>query len=123
MAKVTIYHNPKCSTSMAALGALNDAGVDHEVVLYLKDHPDRQTLEAIIAKLEDDPADLVRRDSYFKNTIVGEQGFEEATLSDPEVVIDLLLAHPRLLQRPVLVKGETAIIGRPKSRVPALISS
>jgi arsenate reductase len=123
MAKVTIYHNPKCSTSTAALGVLKDAGVAHEVVLYLKDHPDREALEAIVAKLEDDPADLVRRDNFFKDTIVGEQGFEEATLSDPKVVIDLLLAHPRLLQRPVLVKGSTAIIGRPKDRVPALIAS
>lgn len=123
MAKVTIYHNPKCTTSVAALGALTEAGVEHDVVLYLKNNPTRETLEAIVAKLEDDPADLVRRDAYFKQTVVGEHGFDPETLSDPAVVIDLLLAHPRLLQRPVLVTSDVAIIGRPRERVPALIGA
>jgi arsenate reductase len=123
MAKVTIYHNPRCSTSVAALEALNAAGVDHDVVLYLKQMPNRETLEDLISKLEDDPADLIRRDGFFTETVVGEHGFDPATLSDTEVVIDLLLAYPRLLQRPVVVKGGTAIIGRPRDRVPALIRS
>jgi arsenate reductase len=123
MAKVTIYHNPKCSTSVAALGALDAAGADYDVVLYLKDNPDRETLEAIIATLEDDPSDLIRRDKFFAETVVGEEGFDPAALGDTDVVIDLLLAHPRLLQRPVLVKGDIAIIGRPKDRVPTLIDS
>ena len=100
---------------------LNDAGVDHDVVLYLKEKPDRATLEGIVAKLEDDPADLVRRDKFFKDTVVGKNGFDESTLDDPNVVIDLLVEHPRLLQRPVVVKGGTAIIGRPRDRVPALV--
>lgn len=102
---------------------LNDAGVDHDVVLYLKEKPDRSTLEGIVAKLEDDPADLVRRDKFFKDKVVGENGFDESTLDDPEVVIDLLVEHPRLLQRPVVVKSGTAIIGRPRDRVPALVEA
>jgi arsenate reductase len=102
---------------------LQSAGVDHDIVLYLKEKPDRPTLEAIIAKLEDDPADLVRRDKFFKDTVVAKNGFDEATLSDTDVVIDLLVEHPRLLQRPVLVKGDTAIIGRPRDRVPALVDA
>lgn len=101
---------------------LSEAGVDHDVVLYLKEKPDRPTLEAIVAKLEDDPADLVRRDKFFKDTVVAKNGFDEATLEDPDVVIDLLVEHPRLLQRPVVVKGDTAIIGRPRDRVPALVT-
>ena len=100
---------------------LQSAGVDHDIVLYLKEKPDRPTLEALLTKLEDDPADLVRRDKFFKDTVVAKNGFDEATLSDPEVVIDLLVEHPRLLQRPVVVKGDTAIIGRPRDRVPALV--
>ncbi|MGF1597750.1 MAG: ArsC/Spx/MgsR family protein [Acidimicrobiales bacterium] len=102
---------------------LQNAGVDHDIVLYLKQKPDRPTLEALISKLEDDPADLVRRDKFFTDEIVGEQGFDPDSLSDSDVVIDLLVAHPRLLQRPVVIKGDTAIIGRPKDRVPALIGS
>lgn len=101
---------------------LQEAGVDHEVVLYMKQHPDRPTLEAIVEKLEDDPAELVRNDKFFKDTVVAKNGFDPATLSDPNVVIDLLVEHPRLLQRPVVVKGGKAIIGRPRGRVPELIA-
>ena len=99
---------------------LRTADVDHDVVLYLKNPPDRETLVDLVAKLEDEPADLVRRDKFFKDSVLA-GGFDESTLANPEVVIDLLVEHPRLLQRPVVVKGDTAIIGRPKDRVPALI--
>lgn len=102
---------------------LQSAGVDHDVVLYLKNPPDREALEALIAKLEDPPADLVRRDAFFTATVVGKEGFDPETLSDPAVVVELLVAHPRLMQRPVVVKGDKAVIGRPRERVPALIES
>lgn len=100
---------------------LQNAGVDHDVVLYLKEKPSRETLAALVKKLEDPPGDLVRRDKFFKETIVGKNGFDADTLDDPEVVVDLLAEHPKLLQRPVVVKGRKAIIGRPRDRVPALI--
>jgi arsenate reductase len=122
MADVTLYHNPNCSTSKAALEVLRRAGVDHEVVLYLKQPPSRETLEHLIEILEDDPADLVRQDSFFKDQVLG-TGFDPSTLSDPAVVVDLLMEHPRLLQRPVVVKGGRAVIGRPKDRVPALLEA
>lgn len=100
---------------------LQNAEVEHDVVLYMKEKPGRDVIAPLVAKLEDDPSDLVRRDKFFKDTVVAKNGFDEATLSDPEVVIDLLVEHPRLLQRPVVVKGDKAIIGRPRDRVPALI--
>ena len=90
------------------------------MVLYLKEKLDRTALEALLEKLEDDPADLVRRDKFFSDTIVAENGFDESSLGDAEVVIDLLVEHPRLLQRPIVVKGSKAVIGRPRDRVPAL---
>jgi arsenate reductase len=102
---------------------LQKAGVDHDVVLYLRAMPDRATLEDLLTKLEDSPADLIRRDKFFTDVIVGKDGLDPETLSDPQVVIDLLVAHPRLLQRPVVIKGEKAVIGRPRDRVPALIES
>ncbi|MEM7341265.1 MAG: ArsC/Spx/MgsR family protein [Actinomycetota bacterium] len=95
--------------------------MDHDVVLYMKEKPDADTLRELVSMLEDDPADLVRRDKFFKDTVVGRDGFDEETLADPEVVVDLLATHARLLQRPVVVKDGTAIIGRPRDRVPALI--
>ncbi len=101
---------------------LQNLGVDHDVVLYLKQKPDRPTLERIIDKLEDDPAELVRRDKFFNDTVVGRDGFDPETLSDPDVVIDLLVSHPRLLQRPVIETPDVAIIGRPRDRVPALFA-
>jgi arsenate reductase (glutaredoxin) len=118
MAEVTVYHNPNCSTSKSALAVLDQAGTDHEVVQYLKAPPDRAALEHLLSILEDPPADLVRKDSYF-----AELGLDAADYTEPGVVIDLLLEHPRLMQRPVLVKGERAIIGRPKERVATFIES
>lgn len=99
---------------------LQQGGIEHTTVLYLKEKPGAEELAGIIAKLEDNPADLVRRDKFFNDKIVGEQGFDPETLNDTQVVINLLAEHPRLLQRPVIVTDEVAIIGRPRDRVPAL---
>jgi arsenate reductase len=118
MADLTVFHNPNCSTSRYAMEEVQSAGVDAEVVQYLKTPLDRQGVLDLIAKLEDPPADLVRKDGFFK-----EQGLDEADYTTPEAVADLLVEHPRLMQRPVLVKGDRAIIGRPKDRVPAFIAS
>ncbi len=112
MADVTILHNPNCSTSRHAMDAAGAAGVDVDVVQYLKAPPDRAELRGIIDKLEDPVADLVRKDSYFT-----ELGLDAADYTTPDSVVDLLTEHPRLMQRPVLVKGDRAIIGRPKDRV------
>lgn len=112
MADVTVFHNPNCSTSRHALDEVGAAAVDTEVVQYLKHPLDRDALLGLIAKLEDPPADLVRKDGFF-----AEQGLDADDYTTPEAVADLLVEHPRLMQRPVLVKGGRAIIGRPKDRV------
>jgi arsenate reductase (glutaredoxin) len=95
-----------------------DLGVPADLVVYQKTPPDRATLEFIVAHLEDPVADLVRKDSQFKKL-----GLDEADYTTPEAVVDLLLKHKMLMQRPVVVKGNTAIIGRPKDRVTALLIS
>ena len=112
MADVTLFHNPNCSTSRHALDEVTTAGTDAEVVQYLKEPLDRQALLDLMAKLEDPPADLVRKDGFF-----AEQGLSADDYTTPEQVADLLVEHPRLMQRPVLVRGDRAIIGRPKDRV------
>ena len=117
MAEISVLHNPRCSTSRAALEAAQDAGVEVDVVEYLKKPLTSVELRALVEKLEDEPSDLVRRDATFK----------ELELTDEDVatgdqVIALLTEHPKLMQRPVLVKGDRAIIGRPKERVPEFLN-
>lgn len=112
MADVTLLHNPNCSTSRHALDTAAEASVDVDEVRYLKDPLDRAALLDLLAKLEDPPADLVRKDGFFKD-----QGLDAADYTDPEQVADLLVEHPRLMQRPVLMRSDRAIIGRPKDRV------
>lgn len=93
-----------------------ELGADAEIVLYLKNPPDAATLRSIIAKLEDPVTDLVRRDSMWKKL-----GLTDADAATDDQVVDLLVRHKQLLQRPVLVTADRAIIGRPKERVRELL--
>lgn len=83
----------------------------------MKTPPDRETLTALVAKLEDPVCDLVRKDSHFKKLEL-----DEADYQKDKAVIDLLVEHPKLLQRPVVVTDKAAIIGRPKDRIRELLS-
>lgn len=116
MADVTVYHNPRCSTSKAALEAAEAAGVDVDVVQYLKTPLNNAELRGLLAALEDAPTDLVRRDPNFARL-----GLTEEAVATPDQVVAVLTEHPELMQRPVVVRGEKAIIGRPKGRVPAFL--
>jgi arsenate reductase (glutaredoxin) len=116
MAQLTILHNPKCSTSRHAIDEVSAAGADADVVQYLKTPLGRDELLDLMAKLEDPAADLVRKDGFFADL-----GLSADDYTMPEAVADLLVEHPRLMQRPVLVRGDRAIIGRPKDRVPAFL--
>jgi arsenate reductase len=93
-----------------------EMGVDADIVLYLKTPPDADTLRSIIAKLEDPVTDLVRRDSLWKKL-----GLTDADAATEDQVVDLLVRHKQLLQRPVVVTPTRAIIGRPKDRVRELL--
>ncbi|WP_435201771.1 ArsC/Spx/MgsR family protein [Janibacter sp. GS2] len=117
MSDLTVLHNPKCSTSRAALETAESAGVQAQVVQYLKEPLDEAALRQLIGRLEDEPSDLVRRDSFF-----ADQGLTDADVATVDQVVAVLLEHPRLMQRPVLVKGERAIIGRPKDRVAPFVA-
>lgn len=106
------------------MAVATDLGVDFEPVLYMKEKPDEETLRGIIAKLEDPVENLVRKDSQFKKLELNEEDY----VGDADAVVDVLLRYPRLLQRPVIVRGDTAIIGRPlegekaKDRLAALFA-
>ncbi|MFN0028256.1 MAG: ArsC/Spx/MgsR family protein [Acidimicrobiales bacterium] len=93
-----------------------ELSVDAEIVVYQKTPPDRETLRGIIAKLEDPVTNLVRRDANFTKL-----GLTEADVATEEQVIEVLVRHKMLLQRPLVVTQDKAIIGRPKERVRELL--
>ena len=100
---------------MAVAGEL---GIDHEVILYIKTPPDEATLTRIVELLEDPVEDLVRKDSKFKKLALNPDDF----VNNPKAVVDILVKHKQLLQRPVLVRADKAIIGRPKARIIEFLS-
>lgn len=116
MPSITVFHNPNCSKSRGACQILGERGVDFDAVQYLKTPPTRDEILALIDKLDDPPAALVRKDPYFK-----ELGLDAGDYETPEAVADLLVEHPRLMERPVVVKGDTAVIGRPPEKVLELL--
>jgi arsenate reductase len=118
VADLTILHNSACSTSNHALTEAQRTGTTVEVVQYLKAPLNRAELLDLIYKLEDPPADLVRKDSYF-----AQLGLDAGDYVTAEAVAHLLAEHPRLMQRPVLIKGNRAIIGRPQDRVLPFLNS
>ena len=94
-----------------------ELGVEFEEVNYIQSPPDADTLRSIIAKLEDPPTALVRRDSKFKKLKL-----DDSDVVTEDQIIDILVKHKQLLQRPLIVTKKTAIIGRPKDRVRTLLS-
>jgi arsenate reductase len=114
MADITIFHNPNCSSSRAATELADELGVDVDIRRYqLKaERPTRDELVALLAVLEDEPTALVRRDANFTK-----HGLAEADVQTADQVADVLAAHPEMIQRPVLIAEDTAIIGRPKDRI------
>ncbi len=116
---VTIYHNPRCSKSRQTLALINDSGVDHTIIEYLKDTPDAATLLTISEKLEMPLAKLLRR---------GESEFKTATdlpdLDNNEQLANWLTQHPIVLERPIVVSDTgQAVVGRPPENVLELLPS
>ena len=116
MSDVTIYHNPRCSKSRAALELLRGCGIEPQVVEYLKTPPDEGTLARIMGMLGMEPRDLIRS---------GEKPYEdlglEASLADRKVLIRAMVEHPILIERPIVVKGSQARLGRPPEQVLEII--
>ena len=94
-----------------------ELGVEFDEVNYIKDPPDAETIRSIIAKLEDEPTALVRRDAKFKKLEL-----TDADVATEDQVVDILIKHKQLLQRPIVVTPTKAIVGRPKERIRELLS-
>ncbi len=104
---IHIYHNPRCSKSRETLAILEELNVDFEIIKYLDTPLSEKELTEIIKKLEIAPIDLVR-----KKEVIWKENFAEKTLSDEEI-IKAMATYPKLMERPIVVKGNKAVIGRP----------
>lgn len=113
---IRIYHNPRCSKSRQTLKLIEEAGVEPEIVLYLDSPPSTRELSGLLKKLGMEPKELMRR---------GEAVYKELGLAKKELTkkeaIQLLHDHPKLIERPIVVKGEQAVLGRPPENVLKLL--
>lgn len=114
----TIYHNPACGTSRNTLAMMRESGENPEVIEYLVTPPSRETLVALIAAIGIPPRDLLRR----KGTPFTELGLDDPGLSDDELV-DAMVAHPILINRPIVVTPRGAALCRPSEKVLALLDN
>lgn len=113
--KIRIYHNPRCSKSRGACALLVERGVEPELIEYLKTPPSLDELRRIVAMLGIRPEELVRRgENVFK------EHYADRTLSD-EAWLEAMIEHPILIERPIIVAGDRAVIGRPPERITALL--
>lgn len=108
---LVVWHNPRCSKSRQALARLEATGRPLEVRRYLDDPPDRPTLARVAERLDDGPAALLRA----KESEARELGLTAA--SDPDAILDALAKHPRLIERPVVLDGDRALVARPPERL------
>ncbi len=110
-----IYHNPRCQKSRQALQILQEADVDFQIRKYLDNPPTRAELEAVVKKLDVSPETLVR-----KNEKIYTEKYKGKELTDGEW-IDAMIENPRLIQRPIVIDGDRAVIGRPPENVRELL--
>ncbi len=115
---VTIYHNPRCSKSRATLALLEARGLKPKIVDYLKTPPSAAELKAILRKLDLEPHDLLRS----SEPLYAELGLKARNLDD-DALIALMAANPILIERPIVVAGGKAAIGRPPENVLAILPS
>ncbi len=110
-----IYHNPRCQKSRQTLKILQEAKVDFEIRKYLDDPPTVDELRSVLEKLDIKPQALIR-----KNEEVYKNEFKGQDLSDEEW-IEVMVANPRLIERPIVIQGERAVLGRPPANVRELL--
>ena len=117
MSEFTIYHNPRCSKSRQTLALLREAGIEPEIVLYLDNPPTATALKALLKKLDLSPRELLRK---------GEAAYRELDLGSPDRtekdIIEGMVAHPKLIERPIVVHGSRAVLGRPPEKVRELFA-
>ncbi|MEM5566277.1 arsenate reductase (glutaredoxin) [Psychroserpens sp. AS72] len=108
---ITILHNPRCSKSREGLNVLENSGKDFEVIKYLDEPISEEELKNIIALLKIKPIELVR-----KNEAIWKSDFKGKPLTDAQI-IKAMVTHPKLIERPIVINGKKAVIGRPSQNI------
>lgn len=112
---IKIYHNNRCSKSRCGLDILKESGKDFEIVKYLEEIPNKSEIKELLNLLNIKPIELVR-----KNEAVWKQNFKGKELSDSDI-IDAMVANPKLIERPIVINGDKAVIGRPPEIITTIL--
>jgi len=112
---ISIYHNPKCSKSREGLSVLENSGKDFKKILYLEEKLTKKELAAILKKLNIPPIDLVR-----KKKSIWKENYNDRNFSDQEI-IKIMVENPKLIERPIVVNNDSAVVGRPTSKITEII--
>jgi len=115
MKNIQIYHNPRCSKSRAGLALLEEQGIEPEIIKYLDTPPTTEELTALLQKLDMKPRELMRT----KEAIYKELGLGD--VDNEKQLIEAMVAHPKLIERPVVIRGGKAVVGRPLENIEALL--
>ncbi len=117
MSEVQIWHNPRCSKSRAAMTLLEENGVEAEVVKYLDADLDEAMIKELLLKLDIDAIDLMRtKEDIFKELKLENVG-------DEGVLIRAMTRFPKLIERPIIIRGDKAVIGRPAEKIMEFLNS
>lgn len=108
---VTIYHNPACGTSRNTLALIREAGIEPQVIEYLKTPPDRKTLLDLLAKTKLTPRELMREKE------VAKLGLGDSSKWSDEEIVEQMVKHPILMNRPIVVTSRGAVLSRPAESV------
>lgn len=112
---IKIYHNPRCSKSRQGVAILEESGKEFEIVKYLDSIPTKEELKDIINLLNISPIDLVR-----KNEKIWKEEFKGKELSDDEIIV-AMVNNPKLIERPIVINKNKAVVGRPPENVSSII--
>ncbi|MBE9398557.1 arsenate reductase (glutaredoxin) [Pontibacterium sp. N1Y112] len=112
MSDVIIYHNPRCSKSRQTLALLEERGIEPAIVKYLEETPSAEELKSVLTKLGISARDLLRK----KEAEYKEAGLDDTNLNDDQIIAKMI-KFPRLIERPIVIKGDAARIGRPPESV------
>jgi len=115
MKNIQIYHNPRCSKSRAGLAYLEEQGIESEIIRYLDTPPTAEELTVLLQKLDMKPRELMRT----KEAIYKELGLKD--VEEDSKLIEAMVTHPKLIERPIVIHGNKAIIGRPTESIHSIL--